>query len=234
MTTLFREGIHRVENRPAELVPMRCSGCGWASSNLGPQIVFVGFSQELFRGVIIDSAGAGALLERLDELVLCSECVARCAFLIDPAPARSARQKSSEEQKRLQEEIAAHTLEHKRVRLEIVEGERRLEELRKARDKAAELRAKAARWGSSYDQAARAFRDASLKSWATERAQEGDGSPEAAAELAQAKEQLDKARVALRALTTAGGRLGGQCMDKGLSFEHGFIRDRLAGGPDDE
>lgn len=233
MTTTFREQIHRIVDRPAE-VPLRCSGCGWPASELGPQIIFLSFSQLLFRGVIVDSSSGGALQERLDELVLCGECVADAAFLIDPAPARSARQKVSEEQRRLQSEITNFTKTRNEVRSEIDESEKRLEVLRKARDGLGMLRAKATEWGSQHAVAADAFRDARLRVWATERSLNGDSSPEAATELAEAHEQLDKTRGALHALTTAGGRLARNCQEKGLADMHALIRDRLAGGLDND
>lgn len=231
MTTSFREQIYRVTADPAGR-PLRCSGCGWSASELGPHVPFLNFGVLLFRGAIVDQT-AGALLERLDELVVCGECIGSAALLLDPRPAQSARQKASEEQKRLQDEIANFVQTHKQVRSQIAESERRLADLREARDGVAALRARAAEWGTKHDLAAEAFRDARLRVWAIERARERDESSKAAAELAEARDQFEKARGALRPLTTAGKRLGRQCQEKGLSEEHARIRSRLAlGDPD--
>ncbi len=212
---------------------LRCSGCGWPASLLGPAVPMVSFGALLHRGRIIDKISA-APVEPFDDLVLCGECCFEAALQIDPHPGRAVREKAAEEQQRLRNEIAAIAKRRRGVQAEIKDAEKRLADLEATRDTQERLRASVQRWASSHAEALRTFRDAQFQEWAMIRSAVGDESPETAAELEAAREAPAKARDALRALTLAGERLAGQCEEKALGTEHAAIRNQLRFGQEDD
>lgn len=227
MSATMGIGAIAIADRGSGGVPVRCSGCGWSDAEVGPAVAFVSFGQQLFRGVIVEASAAAAAVERIEDLVLCGECLA-AAFLLDPLVARTARERLAEERRRLAEDAKHFSKRDAEVRRAIRAEERRLAQLEAARKERDEVRAAAAKLCPEFDAIAEEFRAARLRVWALSRLAEGDKSEEAQQELADASEQFDKLRRSLRALTVAGSRLKQQCEDKGLAAERDALRDRLA------
>jgi hypothetical protein len=236
----YSQGLIHQITRDSAGGPLRCSGCGWSSSDHGPDVVFLSFSMPLFRGVMVDK-GSHALLERLDDLVLCAECVAVALLVLDPTPARSARQRIVEVQAALRDEIERSTKAVKACYHEVAKIEGQLEEVRKARDELEGLRDAVAQWTVQWDLAVEVFRRERLNVWTIrhattlERASSaGDEADELAAELADAAKLFVKARRGRRVLKTAGERLKAQSETKGLSTEVYLIQNRLTAAEDSD
>lgn len=216
-------GAITLEVRPSGA---RCSGCGWSAADVHPAVPFVGFGQRLFRGVVRDPQSQ-AVVERIEDLTICGECVA-AMFLLDPEVARKARERVTEERRRLQGDLKHFTARENEVRREIRKREREIERRRAEEKERDEVRVAAVQWSAEYDATVERFCSDRLNVWKFEKLAEGDGSPEAAKELEDASEQFEKLRRALRFLMAAGRRLEQQCEDKNLVAEHAQLRDRLA------
>jgi len=210
----FQHQIHVLEAARQDSMPHRCSGCGRSSNQV--QKPFVSFSSWLFRGAIVDSI-SGAPLERLDHLLLCSECVVKAALLVDPdQPDGSAA--VEEVREGLRHQIAADAKIVAGLRSDARRSERRVAELEKEVAALDHLRSSIPAWGAKLSDAARDFRAARLRAWAAEHAGTGLAEPRAA---------LKEARTSLRALVRTGERLGNECESKRLWPETSLIRERI-------
>jgi hypothetical protein len=212
---------------------LRCSGCGWTAALLGPEIAFLNFSTALHRGQVIDAAGAGGVLERLDDLRLCGRCLADAALLVSPTPAKTYRDQVDVEQKRLALELTVVTRGTTDAVSSIKRLERRIAELEAERERLAELRAAVAEWAPDWDLTAEAVREARLCSWAWERAAVS-GDEQAAVELVDERKRLDSATGKLAALRNAGVKLRDRCREDGLADEAAVINERLVSLQEDE
>jgi hypothetical protein len=206
--------------------PVRCSGCLWPATLLGPDIEWVSFSTSLFRGEFTDVAGAGGVKERLDDLRLCSECVAKAAMLVDPAPAKTYRDAVDEETHRLALELTGVVRATKDVWSSSKRKAKRIADLEAKRDGQIELRAAASAWVTSWDTTAGKYREARLRVWAWQRAADW-GDEAAAEELVDERKRLDSATKELDALRTEAARLRERCAAEGLAGEAQMISDRL-------
>jgi hypothetical protein len=203
----------------------RCSSCLWPATLLGPAIEWVDFSSLVFRGLIVDATSNG-VLERLDHLRLCAECVMRACLLVDPAPAKTHRDKVEIEQKRLVDELTGVTRATTDTVSNIKRLEKQIAELEAARDRLEELRATVSGWGASWDRTAEEYRQARLRTWAWQFASE-HGDDQAGAELPGERERFDESSRKLAAQRKAGVRLIGRCREASFADEAAVINEKL-------
>lgn len=225
-------GTIALDDAPTGGVELRCSGCGWPASALDPAVQFVNFGrQQVFRGAVVDQA-AGAAVERIQELRLCSECVI-AALLTDPSVMQTARERVAAECELLQRDAKHFLKQEAERRREIRQEERRREQQCQEEQERDEIRAAAAGWRDEFDVTVEAFREARSRALMYSRVAEFDDSPEAKRELEEERDRFEKLRKRLGALSTAGARLRGQCEShSSLAGEYELLRDRLASSPD--
>jgi hypothetical protein len=171
------------------------------------------------------TASSGGVLERLDDLRMCGECVAKAAVLIDPTPAATFREKADQEQRGLVTQLADATRAVKEAESGVRKLEKRIADLETKRDYLAGFRATVGAWATEFDKAFEAFREGRLRVWTFEKVSPVD--PQAAEELVGDRDRLISVTKKLDALKKTGARLRDKCQTEGLAMEARMIQDRL-------
>lgn len=202
----------------------RCAACNWPPELLD-DLPFVDFDAALHRGTLIRSYDRFPVLS-VDFVVLCAECVAKAALLIDPQPAKQYRDDVESLKGELADRLATATREAKEQVDEQKRKERRLADLQAAQEERERLEAAARAWCGDWDRSLAEAQDSRVKLWTWQRAVNA-GDDWAKAELEAERKALAKLERTLTAQRKAGGAIRGQCTEHGLEPLAAPIWERL-------